>query len=327
MMETVRWGIIGAGNVCEVKSAPAMQRIPGSEIVAVMRRNAAMAQDYAERHGIARWYSHAEELLADPQVNAVYIATPPSSHAALTQMAAKAGYPVYVEKPMARTYAACLAMVETCKAYRVPLYVAYYRRYLPNYRFIKELVASDAIGQLQTYSIELFRQANAHIDTSAQNWRVQPDVAGDGYFYDLASHQLDYLDFLLGEVTHATGIAVNQAGLYPANDLVTGVMQHSNGVVGTGTWCFTAGRAAVRDITTLTGSKGFIRFPTYDGSFVEVAKNGQELKRYDFERPAHIQQPLIQAVVHDLRSGTEACVSTGVSAARTNRVMEWITPP
>jgi len=324
-MNAVRWGIIGAGNVCEVKSAPAMQRVPGSGIVAVMRRNARMAQDYAERHGISRWYSRAEDLLADSEVNAVYIATPPSSHAELTGLAARAGYPIYVEKPMARTYEECLSMIETCRACNVPLYVAYYRRYLPQYRFIKELVEADEIGALRTYSIELFRQADRQTGMNTQNWRVQPQIAGDGYFYDLASHQLDFLDFLLGEVTHASGIAVNQAGHYQTSDLVSGVMQHSSGVAGSGTWCFTAGQAAVRDITTLTGSKGFIRFPTYDGSYVDVAKNGGQIKRYDFERPSHIQQPLIEAIVQDLRAGTNACVSTGVSASRTNRVMEWIT--
>src|SRR5690554_1696255 len=129
----VRWGIIGVGNVCEVKSAPAMNIIPNSRLVAVMRRNGEKAKAYAERHGVSQWYDNADDLINDPEVNAIYIATPPNAHAALTQKAAQAGKPVYVEKPMARTYQECMDMVKICEKAQVPLFVAYYRRALPNF--------------------------------------------------------------------------------------------------------------------------------------------------------------------------------------------------
>ena len=128
--DKVRWGIVGVGDVCEFKSAPAMQLIDRSELVAVMRRNGSKAKDYAERHGVAKWYDNADNLINDPEVNAIYIATPPIAHAEYTIMAAHAGKAVYVEKPMARNTEECREMIKVCSNAGVPLYVAYYRRRL-----------------------------------------------------------------------------------------------------------------------------------------------------------------------------------------------------
>ena len=136
--DTVKWGILGVGDVCEVKSAPAMQLIKNSELVAVMRRNGAKAKDYARRHQVPKWYDKAEDLIHDPDVNAIYIATPPNAHCELTIKAAEAGKPVYVEKPMARTFSECEQMIAACKKANVPLYVAYYRRMLPNFLKLKQ---------------------------------------------------------------------------------------------------------------------------------------------------------------------------------------------
>ena len=324
-MKKIKWGIIGVGDVCEVKSAPAMNVIADSELVAVMRRNADKARDYASRHRVLRSYSNVDDLLAEPLINAVYIATPPSSHAELTQMAARAGYPVYVEKPMARTYEECKLMIDVCKKYNVPLFVAYYRRYLPNYQFIKQVIDEGRLGEIRSYSIALFRPPNPNLDEDRMNnWRVNKDIAGDGYFYDLASHQLDFMDYLFGEITQAHGIKANQAQLYETSDLVTGVMKHHSGVIGSGVWCFSASKQACKDVTIITGSKGYLSFPTYNASFVDVHEDGASLIRHEFDHPRHIQQPLIEAIVEELKGGA-MCVSTGESAARTNRVMEWIT--
>ena len=128
----IRWGIIGVGDVCEVKSAPAMNLIEGSKLVAVMRRDAQKAADYALRHGVPKWYDDADTLINDPEVNAIYIATPPGAHEIFTLKAAAANKPVYVEKPMARTYDECLNMIKACESAQVPLFTAYYRRMLPN---------------------------------------------------------------------------------------------------------------------------------------------------------------------------------------------------
>ncbi|XOV91918.1 MAG: Gfo/Idh/MocA family protein [Bacteroidota bacterium] len=322
---TVRWGVIGAGDVCEVKSAPAMYKIDHSEIAAVMRRNGDKAADFAKRHNIKKWYDDADKLINDPDVNAVYIATPPSSHQELAEKVAKAGKPVYVEKPMARTYAECQSMVDTFKKYDLPLYIAYYRRTLPNFLKVKELVDSGAIGEVRMVNIEMIKPVKPNVITHLENnWRVDPEVAGGGYFYDLASHQLDYLDYLLGPVEEAKGYSLNQTNNYAADDMTVATFEFPNKVVGTGVWCYTAGQTISKEITTIIGSKGHITYGTFENSIVSWETESGEKNSINFEMPQHIQQPLIQQVVNDLL-GKGECVSTGESAARTNRVLESIT--
>ena len=296
------WGIIGAGSVCRVKSAPAMNKIPGSRIAAVMRRTGEKAREFAALHNIPRWYDGADALLSDPDVNAVYIATPPGSHRELTLKAAAAGKSVYVEKPMARNWQECRDMISACKEAGVPLFVAYYRRMLPNYRKIKELVDAGVIGTVRSVHIRMNKPVNPDFDRDPGNWRVQPELAGGGYFYDLASHQLDFLDYLLGPATDACGIASNQADLYPAEDIVTGSFRFESGVQGTGNWCFTAAKSDEEDLITLTGSKGVLRWPTFAGYYVDLKTDAKpDAIRFHFDMPEHIQQPLIETIVRELQ--------------------------
>ena len=324
MKENTNWGIIGVGDVCEVKSAPAMNLIEGSRLVAVMRRNGDKAKDYAARHHVPRWYNDAEALINDPEVNAVYIATPPGFHCEYTLKAAQAGKPVYVEKPMARTYDECMTMIEACKNAAVPLFVAYYRRTLPHFLKVKEIIDNGIIGEVRMINIDLVKPVEPDIVAfQADNWRVDPDIAGGGYFYDLASHQLDFLDYVLGPVQNVKGYASNQAGMYKAEDIVTAIFSFENGVLGTGSWCFTTSEASDRDVTTIVGSKGQLSYASFGAPEVTLEVAGKSKEVFSFELPPHVQQPLIQTVVDELH-GKGRCPSTGASAARTNFVMESI---
>ena len=321
----VRWGVLGVGKVCELKSAPAMNTIPNSRLVAVMRRDEEKAKDYAARHGVPKWYHHAMDLIQDPEVNTVYIATPPQAHLELTQLAAAAGKPVYVEKPMARTFAECQQMIQVCEQANIPLFVAYYRRKLPHFLKIKELLDQGVIGTLRTVHINLKQVLTPNlVSSSDKNWRVIPEIAGGGYFYDLASHQLDLLDFFFGKITHATGFSSNQAKAYPAEDLVAGSFVFENGVVGTGNWCFTTSTVSEIDEIVIDGSQGQDRFATFgEGAFTLYRPNQIPL-HFNLELPHHIQRPLIQSIVEELL-GKGSCPSTGLTAARTNWAMEELT--
>lgn len=322
--EEVRWGILGAGDVCEVKSAPAMNIVNNSRLVAIMRRNEQLAQDYARRHGVPKWYGDARSLIDDSEVNAIYIATPPNAHKELTLLAAAAGKPVYVEKPLARTFQECQEMIKACDDADVPLYVAYYRRTLPHFVKIKELIESDSIGNVRHVRMELNQQLLPEITANLDNnWRVDPEIAGGGYFYDLAPHQLDLLDFLLGPIEMASGFVDNQAGQYAAEDIVSAAFRFESGVIGSGTWCFSSGKVSERDETTIVGSKGQIRFETFGDGRFEIATDATGEKTYQFDLPEHIQQFLIEAVVNDLL-GRGLSPSTGDSASRTNRVIDEI---
>lgn len=318
----VRWGVIGTGNVCEVKSAPAMNLIPNSKLIAVMRRNEAKVKDYASRHGVPKWYTSAEKLVNDAEVNAIYIATPPNLHLELTKLAASVGKPVYVEKPMARTHAECKEMIEFCSQANVPLYVAYYRRALSHFIKIKELLNQGAIGQVRTVQINLKQvikpEAVVHLEN---NWRIKPQISGGGYFFDLASHQLDLLDFFFGKITYANGFSANQANDYEAEDIVAGSFVFENGVIGTGNWCFTSSKSAEIDEITIDGNKGQIQFSTFGKGEFTIIHDFEKTAHFHLELPHHIQQPLIKSIVGDLL-GTDTCPSTGISGARTNWAME-----
>ncbi|MBI0398271.1 Gfo/Idh/MocA family protein [Cyclobacterium marinum] len=321
----VRWGVIGAGSVCEKKSAPAMNKVTDSSVVAVMRRNAEKAKDYAERHGIPKWYADADELINDPEVNAVYIATPPNSHLELTKKAVEAGKPVYVEKPMARNHAECLEMIKVCEDAGLPLYVAYYRRTLPNFLKVKSLIEEGAIGDPRYVHITINQSKHPDVIKDESNWRIDPKVAGGGYFYDLGSHQLDYLDFLFGPMKEVNGVAANQSGDYPAEDIVLGNITFENGVLGSGNWCFTTGETSQKDEIVIIGNKGEIRFPCFWGTSVTLKKDGMPDEVFEFEMPENIQFYLIQSIVNELLEKGGNCPSTGVSAARTNWAMEQMT--
>ncbi|WP_163325254.1 Gfo/Idh/MocA family protein [Draconibacterium mangrovi] len=319
--KSINWGIIGVGNVTEVKSGPAFYKVENSKLVAVMRRNAELAEDYARRHNIPKWYSDGSALINDPEVDAVYIATPPATHASYAIEALKAGKPVYVEKPMARNYAECLEMLKVAKETKTPLWVAYYRRTLPAFLKVKELVKNGSIGKPLMVNIKLYKQAaEANQKPEEMHWHVFPEIAGGGHFFDLASHQLDYLDFVFGKITEVKGQAVNQSGLYPAEDTVTGTWKHESGVVGTGSWCFVVDEKSEKDYIQIIGEKGEICLPCFTHGDV-IVKNQNGTEKLSFNNPQHISQNLVEQVVNELL-GNGTCVSTGESAARTSWVLD-----
>ena len=316
MGDIIRWGIIGCGNVTEVKSGPALQKADGSTLVAVMRRDREKAADYARRHGVPRHYDRSEDLLADPEVDAVYVATPPSSHLPLALAAARAGKPCLVEKPMAMNHAECVAMVEAFAASRLPLFVAYYRRALPRFLEVRDLLRSGAIGT--PTSVHIFHFEPLAAGEKAAGWRFDAEVAGAGLFFDLASHGFDLLDFLLGPIASVAGHATNTGGSYPVEDVTAAAFAFGSGPVGTGVWNFNASHA--EDGIDIVGAEGRIRVPVFtDGDIIVTRPDGED--RLPFRNPPHVHQPLVQTVVDALR-GRGTCESTGQTAARTSLVLD-----
>jgi predicted dehydrogenase len=315
----VRWGIIGVGNVTERKSGPGFQQAERSELVAVMRRNGDLAADYARRHDIPRWYDDADELINDPEVDAVYVATPPDSHRDYAARVAQAGKPVYVEKPMARTSLECEDMISACEGAGVGLFVAYYRRAMPRFVTVKELLDSGRIGQLRSVSIRNEQPAPVG-EAAKEGWRVDPELSGGGHFVDLGSHILDLLDWLLGPVTHAAGIATNRGGRYRAEDLVTGVFSFRSGVEGVGVWNYDSFQH--KDQIEISGTAGVLRFACFtDEPLRLVTARGAEQIKAPY--PETVQLPLIQAVVNALTGNGES-PSNGGSALRTARVIDTL---
>jgi predicted dehydrogenase len=314
-MKQINWGIIGCGKVTELKSGPAFNKIENSRLVAVMRRNAELAEDYAKRHHVPKWYDDAEQLVSDPEVNAIYIATPPAFHKEYTLLAAKYKKPVYVEKPMALNYQECLEMIEACKEAKVPLYVAYYRRALPKFLKIKELIENGAIGAPRFVKTVQYKKA---LDKNQDlPWRVDPAIAGGGLYFDLACHTLDILAYILGPITDVHGFASNQDQAYKAEDIVSGTYKFESGVHGIGMWCFSSFK--YEDLNEIVGSKGKIVFSTFGHDIELITETTNE--KMDCEAPLHIQQPLITTIVEEL-TGLGTCPSTGLTGSNTNWVMD-----
>jgi predicted dehydrogenase len=319
-MDTISWGIIGVGDVTEVKSGPAFQKADGSTLVAVMRRTGEKARSYAERHRVPRWYDRADRLINDPEVDAVYIATPPDSHRDYTLEVAAAGKPVYVEKPMARSAAECEEMIAACAAAGVPLYVAYYRRALPAFVLVRNLVRAQLLGRLRYVRVHLEQPPLSRDYEKPKPWRLRPAVSGGGRFVDLASHTLDFLDYVLGPIGEVHGTAVNRAGIYEPEDTVTASFSFPGGIPGSGSWCFVS--HAGRDVNEIVGELGTLRFPTFADEPVVLETRERRLE-FPVPKPAHVHLPLVQTVVDELR-GIGTCPSTGETGARTNRVMDAI---
>ncbi|MBU2893756.1 Gfo/Idh/MocA family oxidoreductase [Colwellia sp. D2M02] len=317
---TIRWGIIGCGAVTEIKSGPAYQKTEGFELTAVMRRNLALAKSYAQRHHVAHYFDDADSIINNPNIDAVYIATPPDSHKHYALLVAKAGKPCCIEKPLAPNYADSVAIVEAFKAKKLPLFVAYYRRSLPRFNKVKGLLETGAIGEVRHVSWHLSKPANA-LDLSGEyNWRTDKVIAKGGYFDDLASHGLDLISYLLGNFKTVHGLATNQQGLYSAFDAVTANWLHESGVTGVGSWNF--GAAARQDRLTFYGSAGELRCSVFDEAPL-ILSQGEQRQELSIDNPDNIQLYHVQNMQAQLVKGISH-PSTGKSALHTSWVMEQI---
>ncbi len=318
-MDEIRWGMLGCGAVTEVKSGPAFGKVAFSSIAAVMRRDGAKAADYAARHGVGRWYDCADDLINDPDVNAVYIATPPGSHCELALRVAAAGKPCYVEKPMARNAAECQKMVDAFAAAGVPLFVAYYRRGLPHFTEVKAMIDSGRYGSLVRLRYQF--SSGHQVAGTPDAWRFQPDISGGGLFWDLGSHALDLFDWWLGPLGSVHGHALKRAEETPVEELVAMTAVGESGVSLIGEWSFISRHN--RDRFELEFERALVTGSVFGSMDLHIEAEGGEAQILRYPQPENIQSGLISNIVGCLRTG-EAALSTGVSAARTNAVIDQV---
>lgn len=290
--DLISWGILGCGDVAEVKSGPAFNKVPNSKLVAVMRRDAAKAEDFAIRHQVPLWYDNAEEMLANDDINAVYIATPPSSHLDYALMALNAGKHVYLEKPMVMSSEEADVLVNAAKKSDRKLVVAHYRRELPLYKRVKALLEAQEIGDVRFIDIRFLK---AHDHSSANNWRLDPEISGGGLFHDLAPHQLDLMYYFFGDFASAKGYAQSLNKETKVSDLVNGIINFNSGVQFRGIWDFNMPSGQEEDECTIYGNKGTIKFSFY-GEELVLNRNG-EIARSTYHNLENIQQPFIERTV------------------------------
>ena len=323
-MKQINWGFIGCGEVTEKKSGPAFNEVEGSQVVAVMSRSENKARSYAERHHVRKWYTDASELIEDPDVNAVYIATPPSSHATFAIMAMRAGKPCYIEKPLAASYNDCIRINRISEQTGVPCFVAYYRRYLPYFQKVKEIIENGTIGNVVNVQVR-FSVPPRDLDFQSGKempWRLQPDIAGGGYFYDLAPHQIDLLQNLFGVITRAHGYPANRAHLYQAEDTLSACFFFESGIPGSGSWCFVGHESAKEDCIEVIGEKGSLSFSVFTYQPIEVITS-EGKNSITVPNPPYVQLPLIKSVIQHLQ-GIGKCDCTSVSATAVNWVLDRV---
>jgi predicted dehydrogenase len=318
--KTVVWGIIGCGNVTEVKSGPAFNKVNNSRLHAVMRRDANLAEDYATRHNVPVWYSDAKALINDPEINAIYIATPPKFHEEYAIAALEKGKFVYVEKPVTLNVNSCKSLVESVNKTQGKLVVAHYRRALPMFLKVKELVDDKVLGAVKSIRLVMHQpEENNVIASSSVNWRVIPELSGGGLFYDLAPHQLDIIQYIFGEAVSHVGTAANQSNIHAAEDAVCGIMKLNNDILFQGSWNFNMPAMLKEDSCQIIGEKGYIQFPFFGNQLRIVTDEGVDM--IEFQHPQHIQQPMIQQVV-DYFLGTAPNPCSIHEALKSMEVME-----
>ena len=295
-MDKIKWGIIGCGDVAEVKSGPAFQKAPNSELVAVMRRDGKKAEDFAHRHNVSQWFDSVDGLLENREINAVYIATPPSTHLEYALRALNAGKHVYLEKPMTMDAREGLHLLEAVKSCNVKLTVAHYRRRLPAFLKVKELLDTRSIGEVRLIDLQILQSQKSGIIAEIDiNWRVDPKISGGGYFHDLAPHQIDLMCHFFGPYSLAEGISCNQNKAYRADDMVNGLISFKSGVQFRGCWCFNVSEQDKRDQCVIYGSRGSISFSFYGEKVILKAADGEEI--FGFKNPVNIQLPMIRSTV------------------------------
>lgn len=300
----ITWGILGCGDVAEVKSGPAFQKVKHSQLLAVSRRDISKAKDFAERHSVPIFYEKAEDLLNNPKINAVYIATPPSSHFKYTLNAIEAKKNVYLEKPMTMTAAEAQEICYALKHSNLKLTVAHYRRQLPAFIKVEQLLNHKAIGNVIFANIEILQpERTTLIASSEKNWRTDPSVSGGGYFHDLAPHQLDLIFKWFGNPNKVSGTNNGRCFKNNVPKTVNGIIDFKNGIQFQGMWSFNVNQNDAKDTCTIYGAKGHIKFSFFGNKVELVADN--EMRTFKFENPDHVQQPMIEKVVNYFRGNAE----------------------
>ncbi len=347
MSGRVRWGIIGCGDVVERKSGPAFQRAARSELVAVMRRSADMAERFAAKHGVPHWTTDANELIANPDVDAVYIASPPSTHLEYALSVCASGKPCLLEKPMGRSSAEAREMTEAFAKRGIPLFVSYYRRYLPKFLKVKEILESGRLGPI----VAVHYRCDGPGKTKP--WKFNPRISGGGIFYDIGGHVLDLLDFWFGPLDLIGGEAANFSRTHDTEDTVSMLFRARDRVIGTASWNFLAAKGG--DLMEIEGVDGRIRLSCAnyespctlerhvmdDGSddllsrqkikntarrFAgkpKKTKSRTVTERFEFSSIPYQHQPLVQSVVDGILAGT-GCEAASRSNMNTSEIIDSV---
>ena len=302
---TVRWGLIGAGDIARKRVAPALRDLPNCDLVAVSRARAEMAESFAREFGARRWYADWRELLADDGIDAVYVATPVSMHAGQAIAAAEAGKHVLCEKPMALTVAECDRMITAAQANGVKLGVAYYRHFYPVIERIRQVIVCGDVGQIVLCQINAFEWFNPEPGHS-RHWLVEREQAGGGPMFDFGCHRLEILANLFGPVRNLTSMLGTVVFDREVEDTAIAVLEHVSGT--RAVLSVTHAAREPRDTLDIFGTRGSIHVPALNGGTLHIRRGDEELTE-SHPPAANIHVPLIEDFTDAVRMGREPIVN------------------
>lgn len=318
-MAYLRWGIIGCGDVAEHKGGPPLYTVHDSELIAVMRRDRKKAEAFAARHG-AKWaYADVDALLADDELNAVYIATPPHLHCEHTIRAAQAGKHILCEKPMAMNVEECQRMVQACWDAGVTLMIAYYRNFYPNVAKMKALIKEGTIGEVVLARVNCTGFFNPSRHDFA-NWRVNPAISGGGVLMDIGSHRISLLQYLMGDVVSARGHAEPVYLNVDVDDSAVFTLRFASGAHAVANINWNVGIS--EDAVEIYGTEGCLRCAPLNSGNVTLEQSG---KVFEMHEPPlrYTHTGLVADFVTHLKTGAPIRCS-GEEGLKTNAVIEQI---
>jgi len=319
MEKVIRWGFLGCGKVVQKKSGEAFRSVPNSEIAVIMRRNLEAAKESAERFGAPKWCDNTEELLS-ADIEAVYIATPPGLHYEQAMECLNAGKAVYLEKPFARNYTEAKALTEAFERAGIPLYVGHYRRALPRFLKIREMLNENVIGQVKSidfYLNRIFSQKEAE-----NSWLYNPILSGGGKYYDIAPHTVDIINFLFGNITEVQGSAKNLETGCPLENIVEMSFVTERGAKGIAKFNCVAEEKS--DRMMVTGTNGSMEFSVHGKTDVIVKDmDGNVLEQFDLPDPKAVEEAMVQSVVEDLL-GISECESKAKDVLVTYKIIDEV---
>lgn len=296
--EQITWGIIGCGDVTEKKSGPAFNKVSNSQLLAVMRRDGKKAADYARRHQVPLWYDDVNQLLLNSEINAIYIATPPSSHLEYAIKALKHGKAVYIEKPVTLNADEATCLATAVEQYQGKLVVAHYRRQLPMFLKIKEIITQGVIGDIRLVDLRLWQSRSPDLVTQdPSNWRTNPAISGGGYFFDLSPHQLDLMLYFFGKPLSYSGFSqVQNPHNNDVADQTIGTILFDHKIVFNGSWNFNVSKSDNVDTCEVIGELGSLKFSIFGNKITLKGCEGE--REIFFTHPENIQHPMIDNTVN-----------------------------
>ena len=290
MTRRVGWGLVGCGDIARKRVAPALRDLDNCELVAVSRADAARAESFAAEFGAKRWHADWRDLVKEPEVEAVYVATPVHLHAEQAVAAAEAGKHVLCEKPMALTVAECERMNAAAEANGVRLGVAYYRRFYPAVEKVKQIIESGEIGVPVVAQVNAFERFEPAPE-DPRRWLLDRRQSGGGPMFDFGCHRIEVLVNLFGDVKAVKGLASNVLFEREVEDTACALLQFERGTQGV--ISVTHAARDPQDTLEVFGSEGSVRVDGLNkGRLCVGSKEGFSTQSH----PPHpnLHQPLVE---------------------------------